>query len=255
MTLSVCTDAVCPELPVEQAAEMLADLGFTAMEFWGLQGKNLTALKEVCTRRNIRIAGCCTGCFVLNDPTCREEFLSSLKESAATAKRMGIPTLITQVGQDTGAPRAAQHQSIVEGLTAAVPVLQAASVTLVIEPLNLRVNHPGYYMPSSDEAFEIVKEVNSPYVKVLFDIYHQQVTEGDILAHVLPNLEWIGHFHTASCPGRHELESGELCYPRLLKVIADAGYEKFVGLEYSPAGDLITGLKGDLAALQAVGLH
>lgn len=78
------------------------------------------------------------------------------------------------------------------GLRAAAPMLEAEGITLVIEPLNLRVNHPGYYLYSSDEAFDIVKEVASPCIKVLFDIYHQQITEGDVTQRLLANISWIG---------------------------------------------------------------
>ena len=122
-------------------------------------------------------------------------------------------------------------------------MLEESGVTLVVEPLNIYVDHIGYYLSSSKEAFAIIEEVGSPYVKVLFDIYHQQINEGDILRHMLPNLEKIGHIHCAGSNGRHELDNGELNYPYLFKKLAEAGYDRYVGLEYFPERDPADSLK------------
>ena len=104
----------------------------------------------------------------------------------------------------------------------------------MIEPLNVLVNHKGYYLPRAEEAFEIIREVNSPFVKVIYDIYHQQVTEGNIIPTLLGNLEHIAHLHGAGHPGRHELQDGESNYRVIIDRIDAAGYEGALGLEYSP---------------------
>jgi hypothetical protein len=131
--------------------------------------------------------------------------------------------MITQVGKDTGAPREEQHASIVAGLRAAAPILEAYGVTLMIEPLNTLVNHPGYYLTAATEAFAIIDEVGSPRVKVIYDIYHQQVTEGNILPSILNNLDKIAHLHGAGHPGRHELQNGENDYRFIMKAVDEAG--------------------------------
>jgi len=117
-----------------------------------------------------------------------------------------------------------------------------AGVTLVIEPLNERVDHPGYYLVRSDEAFEVIDEVGSPNVKVVFDIYHQQVSEGDLIKNITDNIDKIGHFHAAGNPGRNELSSGEINYPEVFAVIEGTSYEGYVGLEYWPKRDAAAGL-------------
>ena len=142
--------------------------------------------------------------------------------------------MITQVGQDTGAERAIQHESIVAALTAAKPILEDTGVTVMIEPLNTYVNHPGYYLWSSAEAFEIVRQVDHPLVKVVYDIYHQQVMEGNIIPSVTGNLDCIAHLHSAGHPGRHELQYGENDYRVIFEAVDKAGYQGACGLEYNP---------------------
>jgi hydroxypyruvate isomerase len=180
----------------------------------------------------------------LTDPAGRDAYLAGLRESIAAADRLGTRTLISQVGADTGADRAAQRASIVAGLKAAAPLLERSGVTLVIEPLNTRVDHPGYYLVSSDEGFAIVDAVGSGKIKLLFDIYHQQISEGDIIRRVSANIAKIGHFHCAGVPGRHEIDAGELDYRRVFQAIGALDYPGFMGLEYlrSPGTDAVAGL-------------
>jgi hydroxypyruvate isomerase len=147
------------------------------------------------------------------------------------------------VGSDTGVMRVVQHRSLAAGLRAAAPLLEESDITLVIEPLNGRVNHVGTFLESSDEGFELVEEAGSKNVKLLFDIYHQQITEGDIISRVTANISRIGHLHAAGCPGRHELFTGELDYRNIFRAIDEAGYSGLTGLEYFPEGDAEAGLK------------
>ena len=141
----------------------------------------------------------------MTSPENRDVYLAALRESCQAAKRAGVAKLITQVGPDTGAERAFQHESIVKTLCAASPILAEYGVTLMIEPLNTFVDHPGYYLTSSAEAFDMIREVDSPFVKVVYDMYHQQIMEGNIIPSVTKNLDLIAHLHAAGHPGRHEL--------------------------------------------------
>ncbi len=218
MKLSVCVEAIYGQHMLE-GIDDTARAGLPAIEFWGWTDKDIAAIEARTQAQGLTVAAMCTRDFDLTDPDKRKIYLEGIAASAPVAHRLGCPTLISQVGMDTGAPRERQHQSIVEGLREAAPVLEAEGLTLVIEPLNLRVNHPGYYLYSSDEAFEIVEEVASPRIKVLFDIYHQQITEGDVTKRLMSHINWIGHFHAAGNPGRHELTLGELNYPYILKTI------------------------------------
>lgn len=219
-----------------------ASCGYRWYEFWGWQGRDLQAIQKEAGRLGLQHAACCLPFIPLTEPERREEFLEGVKKSIGALRILGGSLLIAQVGSDTGAPRGQQHRSIVQGLRAAAPLLEAAGVTLVIEPLNLRVDHAGYYLSGSDEAFAIVEEAGSPAVKVLFDIYHQQITEGDLIRRITGNIGLIGHFHAAGNPGRHELDTGEINYPAVLAAAAGAGYTGCVGLEYRPQADARAGL-------------
>ena len=231
MKFSVCIDAVfggdfARGVPAAKRA------GAAAVECWKLGDRDPQKVMEQLD--GLPLAAFCTTFFDLTDPNSRQTYLEHLGKALETAKLLDCRRLITQVGNDTGAPREKQHESIVEGLRAAAPMLEAAGVTLLVEPLNLTVNHPGYYLSSSAEAFAMIDEVGSPNIKVLFDIYHQQITEGDILRHLLPNLEKVGHLHAAGSRGRHELSDGELNYPYIFAALDEAGYDGYCGLEYFP---------------------
>lgn len=102
------------------------------------------------------------------------------------------------------------------------------------EPLNTYVNHPGYYLWSSAEGFDIIREVGHPNVKIIYDIYHQQIMEGNIIPNVVNNLDLIAHLHSAGHPGRHELQYGETDYRVVFDAIDKAGYKGACGLEYNP---------------------
>ena len=156
---------------------------------------------------------------------------------------MGASKLITQVGAETGEERARQQDSIVAALKQAKPILEDSGVTIMIEPLNIYVNHPGYYLWSSREAFEIIHEVDHPLVKVVYDIYHQQVMEGNIIPSVTQNLDCIAHLHSAGHPGRHELQFGENDYKVIFAAVDKAGYTGACGLEYGPTMDSVESLK------------
>jgi hydroxypyruvate isomerase len=132
---------------------------------------------------------------------------------------------------------------LVDGLKEAAPLLESGEITLVIEPLNELVDHPGYYLVRSDEAFEIVGKVGSDRVKVVYDIYHQQISEGQLIANITSNIDKIAHFHAAGNPGRHELPRGELDYRSIFAAIAQTDYDGYVGLEYWPVDPPLSGLK------------
>ncbi len=242
MHLCVCIDALFPEKDFMSGLQLAAGCGYRWYEFWSWQGRDLPLIRREADRLGMRHAGCCVPFIPLTEPGRREEFLRGLRQSLGALQALGGSLLIAQVGPDTGEPREEQHRSIVEGLRAAAPMLEEAGAMLVIEPLNLRVDHAGYYLSESEEAFSLIEETGSPAIKVLFDIYHQQITEGDLIRRISAHIGQIGHFHAAGNPGRHELDIGEIYYPAILKAAAEAGYSGRVGLEYRPQADVRAGL-------------
>lgn len=235
MKLSVCIDAVLANFTVEDALHLVSRTGIPAFEFWKWWDKDLERLLKARDRFDLQIAACCTKFISLVDPAVRGEYLRGLEESIAAAQRLECPTLISQVGDfRTGVSRDEQHRSLVEGLKAAARLVEAAGITLVIEPLNELVDHAGYYLVRSDEAFEIIDQVKSPRIQVVFDIYHQQISEGNLIHNITSNIAKIGHFHAAGNPGRHELGIGEINYPQIIEAIQATPYEGYFGLEYWP---------------------
>lgn len=240
---SVCIDAVFAGRPLEEALAAVKRAGLPAFEFWGWWDRDLDAIRAGRDRHGLRISACCTRFVSLTDPACRDSYLEGLAESIEAARALGCGILISQVGDERpGVPRADQQACLVSGLREAAPMLEQAGITLAIEPLNVKVDHPGYYLVESAEAFDIVDAVGSPRVKVVFDIYHQQISEGDLIATLRANIDSISHFHAAGNPGRHELDRGEIHYPAVFEAIAQTGYQGFVGLEYWPEDDPAKGL-------------
>lgn len=230
-------------VPFADAVRTVAELGFDAVETYNWKNLDPDAVRAACAETGVEFLSMCTTEFRMTDPQYRTLWLEGLKESCAAAVKMGVGKLITQVGPDTGAERACQHEAIVETLRQAKPILDTYGVTVMIEPLNVLVNHPGYYLVSSLEGFDIVREVDHPCVKVVYDIYHQQVSEGNIIPNMTKNLDCIAHLHSAGHPGRHELQYGESDYHVILKAADDAGYKGACGLEYGPLLEPVESLK------------
>ncbi|RUS47839.1 hydroxypyruvate isomerase family protein [Cohnella sp. AR92] len=233
MKLSICTDAVYRGIPTPEAVRLARENEYDAIEFWSWWDKDLASIREAAEANGVTVATFCTRFVSLVDPDCRSEYIEGLKQSIEAARSVGCVRLITQTGDDRpGVSRELQRQHMIDGLRECVPLLEAAGVTLLVEPLNTAVDHPGYYLSSAEEAFSIVREVGSRKVKVLYDIYHQQITEGDLIRTIRANVEWIGHFHAAGHPGRGELHNGEINYPYVFAAIRETGYQGYVGLEY-----------------------
>lgn len=217
-----------------EAIIKVKNLGYDAIETYSWNNLNLKEVKIVCEENGVEFLSMCTSEFRMTDPAFRSAWLEGLKESCEAAQTAGVRRLITQVGADTGAPREAQHESILLALDAAKPILEASNVTIMLEPLNTIVNHKGYYLWSSIEGFEIVREMNHPLIKIVYDIYHQQVMEGNIIPNVTQNLDCIAHLHSAGHPGRNELQYGENDYKVIFNAVDKAGYKGACGLEYTP---------------------
>ena len=212
-------------------------LGFDAAETYAWKNLDLDAVRATCEETGVELLSMCTSEFRMTDPALRDAWLAGLKESCAAANKVGAKKLITQVGPDTGAPREKQHESIVAALRAAKPILEDSGVTIMIEPLNTYVNHPGYYLWSAVEAFQIIREADHPWAKVVYDIYHQQIMEGNIIPNITNNLDLIAHLHSAGHPGRNELQYGESDYKVIFAAVDKAGYTGACGLEYRPLMD------------------
>jgi hydroxypyruvate isomerase len=251
--LSACIEALFTKVPFEQRLEEVKAAGLTAFEFWGWRNHPLDTLarKKQETGLELVAFSCDTGGPLVATGS-EKKFLPPLKESIAAAKMLGCKRLIATVGDEIkDVPRSEQHKNIVTALKAAAPLCEDAGVTLVIEPLNVLVNHKGHYLSTSTEGFQILGEVGSPNIQLLFDIYHQQISEGNLIQNLTRNIERIGHFHVADVPGRHEPGTGEINYGNVFGAIVKAGYTGFVGLEMWPTIDPATAIRQTLTLFNA----
>lgn len=158
--------------------------------------------------------------------------VQAFKETAEAAKKLGTPTVVMITGDERSeVSREVQAENCVKALRTVAPIAEDAGLTVALEPLNRLVDHRGYFLNRSDEAFRIIKEVDSPAVKVLFDVYHQQITEGNLIRNITENIDLIGHMHIADNPGRNEPGSGEINYPNVLSAIKSSGYGGWIAFE------------------------
>ncbi|HBQ64814.1 MAG TPA: hydroxypyruvate isomerase [Clostridiales bacterium] len=159
-------------------------------------------------------------------------FLEAFRETVRAARILGARNIVVTTGNEiNGMPRARQHGNIVQALRAAAPWAEDAGIQIVLEPLNVLVDHKGYYLSTTAESVEIIREVDSPAVRILYDIYHQQITEGNLIHNIRSNIEYIGHFHAADVPGRHQPGTGEINYRNVFKAIRDTGFDGTVAFE------------------------
>ena len=232
---------------LESAIERTAGAGADAIEVLGLDGHTPGEVGELAADHGLDVAvlgatGETTGIDTVSpavvDPDSVDQAVSDLQRSVQRAAEAGARNLLVCVGQrqDDLHPHE-QHVALVDALRGAAPAAEDAGVTIVPEVLNTRVDHPGYYLDSPFEAYEVVHAVDSPNVKVLYDVYHQQITEGNVIANLRDNVEYVGHVHFADVPGRHEPGTGELNFRRIFRELDEAGYDGYVGAELVPTGD------------------
>jgi hydroxypyruvate isomerase len=251
LRFSVCVEMIFTDVPFEQRLEQVAANGFHAYEFWRRDNKDMNITQALGAALRLSVAAFVGSSAALVDPAQHSRFLEDIKRSAALAVDLDCTNLIVLSGNSLpDLPREQQHANIVQALKAAAPTAADAGVTLVLEPLNTLIDHPGYFLTSSREGFQIIEEVHSPNVKLLYDIYHQQISEGNLSATIAENLELIGHIHVADVPGRHEPGSGEINYDHIFGLLREKNYKGYVGLEYHPRVDPAASLRAVRAMAQ-----
>ncbi|MCD6521107.1 MAG: TIM barrel protein [Anaerolineae bacterium] len=250
--LSVCIEMYWPELPYEERVARVAKLGFPAFEFWGWKNKDIPKIKAAMEEHGIAIAALC---IEPNSSLIRrnfeQELVQGMKETAKVAKELGCKTIISTTGNTyDDESYEISRRRVVRHLKALARVAEDNGLTIVIEPLNTLVDHHGYWLTKMTQAVDIVQEVDSPGVRILMDLYHQQIMEGNIIANLTQYIQWIGHFHTAGVPGRHELVGGEQDYRAIFKAIDATGYAGYVGLEYRPTMETEESLRQALSLVE-----
>jgi len=251
--LSVCIEMYWRDLPYEERIARVAALGFPAFEFWGWKNKDIEAIRAAMDEHGIPIAAICIEPnYSLINRNAQSELVQGMKETAAVAKRLRCPTIITTIGNTLDDETyEISRRRVVRHLAAIGEVAEDHGLTIVLEPLNTLVDHHGYLLTKMAQAADVVAEVGSPAVKILMDCYHQGISEGNVISNLTAYIDLIGHIHTAGIPGRHELVGGEQDYRAIFRAIDALGYGGYVGLEYRPLLDTEESLKQALALTRA----
>lgn len=213
--------------------ELAKKTGYKAVEFWDWATRDYEKLIAKKQELGLDVAAICAkDRGTLTDPSTFEKAVQGLKESIEAAKRFDCPNIIITADPNPSQDRRTSHKNIVEGLKLLAPLAEEADIMLVLEPIS-----GASYFTDSKEAFEVLKEVGSSHVKLLYDIFHYQLMEGNIVNTIKENVDLIGHLHAASAPARFEITDGELNYEYILKEIKASGYDRYFGIEYLPTTD------------------
>lgn len=189
------------------------------------------------------LSGGCTIPDGFNRKENHDRLEKSAREHIEFAADNGLPNMIVFSGNRRGMSDEEGLANCAEGLKRVVGLAEQKKVTICMELLNSRVDHKDYMCDRTPWGVALVKQVGSPRFKLLYDIYHMQIMEGDVIRTIRDNKDYIGHYHTGGNPGRHEIdETQELNYPAIVKAILETGYEGFLGQEYIPARDPLTSL-------------
>jgi hydroxypyruvate isomerase len=260
---AICIEMLYRQMPAEDKVRGLADLGFGAIEFWGWREKNLTALASACRSRGVRItnfSGHRRGSLIVEQE--HRLVLEDLKESTRVAADLDCSRLMLlsdQLGEggavtrESGLAAEQKHRNLVEGIRKAREAVPE-TIELVLEPLNTRVDHPGYYLDSTAEAVRVIEQVGSPGVRILCDLYHMGVMGEDLEALIRRHSALIGHYHVADFPGRHQPGTGTADWPGLMALIEAADPGATVGFEYVPEGKEEDSLRAIRRTLSSAGI-
>jgi hydroxypyruvate isomerase len=227
------------KLPFMERFAQAAAFGYPAVEFWPHKGKDrdIEEIARLKKKLGLEIAQFTAWGFTpgMNDPKNHEAFVKAVEEGCEVAKRLDCKLMTVVGGNDQpGMTQEQMHQNIIEGLKRAAPIAERNGVTMILEPMNIRVDHKGHCLYGSAPTVRICREVGSPSVKINWDLYHMQISEGDLCGRLKDGFDQVGYLQLADHPGRNEPGTGEIHYNRVLRAAYELGYRGYVGLECRP---------------------
>lgn len=227
------------KLSLDELCAAAAKMGLKSVEL--LSGKNLLTVKKyglVCAM--VSGHGIARG---MNDKKNHDECITKIRAGIDAAAEHGFPNVISMSGNRGSIPDDVGIENAIEGYKRVVGYAEKKKVTICVEYLNSKVNHKGYMFDHMAWGVEVCKRVGSERLKILYDIYHAQIMEGDIIRTIRDNKEYIGHYHTGGNPGRNEIDdTQELNYSAIMRAIVETGFKGYVGQEFIPKRDPLTSL-------------
>jgi hydroxypyruvate isomerase len=229
------------KIPLEKLAAEAKRMGFKSIELLTPQEvPTVKAAGLTCAM----LSGACTIPDGFNDTNNHDRLAKSTREHVEFAADNGLPNVIVFSGNRRGMSDEEGLENCAAGLKRVVGLAEEKNVTICMELLNSKVDHHDYMCDHTPWGVELAKKVGSPRFKLLYDIYHMQIMEGDVIRTIRDNKGYIAHYHTGGNPGRHEIdETQELTYPAIVKAILDTGYEGYLGQEFIPERDPLASLE------------
>jgi len=235
------------DLPFAERLAKVAEAGYHAVELVG-EFKDWKKQDFADARRKKRELGIefdgTTGVWQpLADASAREVFLKSLREFIPTMRELECTRLIMQTGDAVPAlSRNEMHSNCIETLKRGGEIAAENNIELLVENIDPEEN-PKYFLTLSAEGFEIVRSVGNPHVKFLYDLFHEQIAGGNLIAKLEKNIDLVGLVHIADVPGRHDPGTGEINYPNIFRKLGELGYSRYVAMEFMPKGETLTALR------------
>jgi hydroxypyruvate isomerase len=257
LKVDVLFDVFWKDIALEERIPKIAECGYKYMETWlGGDAEQLKSIGKVGKDNDVELVS-----IVMNFATDEavapirkdrlDAFLARIDEYSDNALAAGCPQGIVTAGQSVGGKNyQEQRAALVDAMHKAGTLAASKGFRLNLEMLNTEVDHSGYFLDSPQDGVAIVKEVGLDNVKTLYDVYHMGIMTGNQTVFITENIDWIGHFHSAGIPGRHELYNGETNYPFILDAIEKSGYQGYFGLEYMPLLESSESLRKTLEYLQ-----
>jgi hydroxypyruvate isomerase len=232
---SVCKGPY-PKLSVDELCRYGAHIGLKAIDL--LKPEDFEIPKKYGLTCAMGYAGAGTIAEGLNSVANHAKIEAALRQTIPLASKAGVPNLITFSGNRNGMSDEEGAKNTIIGLNRIKGMMEDAGITLCLELLNSKVNHKDYMADHTEWGAHVMREVGSPHVKLLYDIYHMQIMEGDLIATIQKNIEWIGHFHTGGVPGRNDLnDMQEVQWDGVMRAIAATNFKGYVAHEFTPLGD------------------
>ena len=260
LRLSVRVEALFPGLPLVAQIERVAAAGFQGFEFGDWRAADAKLINARKHKLGLECA-CIVGNRGVNppgmglcDPAERAGFLAEIRASTEAALRFETKQIVVLTGfRVPHLTREQQTSSIVEGLKRAHDLAAPHGVTMIVEPINTLAkieplnptgnNHANYFLDHTPEALRLIRAVGSPFVKLLYDLYHAQIMDGNLIETIRNNIAEIAHVHIGDVPGRHEPGTGEIHHPNVFRTLRDVGFKGFVAMEYIPLQDAMKTLR------------
>jgi len=240
---SVSLDSIFQSFPSLEQLKKLHSMGYRYVEWKAFPQEEPSLLAGLLAEASLscHAMGMPEGSLV--DPSLHNQFVEQLHQGIEMSQKFGNRLIVCGVGSATQQSHESQLEAMVVGLELCLPLLKKYDRELLIEPRNTRIDNKGYALSRSGDAAAVLKLVEDPHVRLLYNIYHQQISEGNILIRLEKYLPWIGHIRAGGVPGRAELDSGELSFRRIFTFLESLGYTGNIGLEYFPKRPPFEGLE------------